>query len=110
MTVVLNHALGKPARESEFWNAHIETVPRAELDAWHLQRLTKLVHYAYERSPFYREKFDRAGLKPADIRSLEDFKRKVPLTDKSEFIDNVEYGGAAMFFGFAGETDICLFV
>jgi peroxiredoxin family protein len=30
--------------------------------------------------------------------------------DKSEFIDNVEYGGAAMFFGFAGETDICLFV
>ena len=30
--------------------------------------------------------------------------------DKSEFIENVEYGGAAMFFGFAGETDICLFV
>ena len=29
---------------------------------------------------------------------------------KSEFIDNVEYGGASMFFGFAGETDICLFV
>lgn len=87
MTVVLNHALGKTARESEFWNAHIETMPRAQLDALHLQRLKKLVHYAYERSPFYREKFDRAGLKPADIRSLEDFKRKVPLTDKSEFID-----------------------
>ena len=30
--------------------------------------------------------------------------------EKSDFIDNVEYGGAAMFFGFAGETDICLFV
>ena len=30
--------------------------------------------------------------------------------DKSEFIDQVEYGGAATFFGFAGETDICLFV
>ena len=30
--------------------------------------------------------------------------------DKSEFIDNIEYGGAAMFLGFAGETDICLFV
>ena len=30
--------------------------------------------------------------------------------DKSEFIDNVEYGGAATFFGFAGETDICLFI
>ena len=30
--------------------------------------------------------------------------------DKSEFIDNVEYGGAATFMGFAGDTDICLFV
>jgi len=30
--------------------------------------------------------------------------------DKSEFIDQVEYGGAAMFLGFAGDTDICLFV
>ena len=30
--------------------------------------------------------------------------------DKSEFIDNVEYGGAAMFLGFAGDTDICLFI
>jgi peroxiredoxin family protein len=30
--------------------------------------------------------------------------------DKSEFIDNVEYGGAALFLEFAGDTDICLFV
>lgn len=85
--MVLSNALGKAARESRFWNAHIETMPRARLDALHLQRLQKLVHYAYERSPFYREKFNRAGVKLGDIRSLEDYKRKVPLTDKSEFID-----------------------
>ncbi|MBI5660504.1 MAG: DsrE/DsrF/DrsH-like family protein [Nitrosomonadales bacterium] len=30
--------------------------------------------------------------------------------DKSDFIDGIEYGGAAMFMEFAGETDICLFV
>jgi len=30
--------------------------------------------------------------------------------DKSEFIDNIEYAGAATFMGFAGDTDICLFV
>jgi peroxiredoxin family protein len=30
--------------------------------------------------------------------------------DKSEFIDQVEYGGAATFMSFAGDTDICLFV
>ncbi len=30
--------------------------------------------------------------------------------DNSEFVDGVEYGGAATFFEFAGESDICLFV
>jgi peroxiredoxin family protein len=30
--------------------------------------------------------------------------------DPAEFIDNVEYGGAATFFEFAGETDICLYI
>lgn len=28
----------------------------------------------------------------------------------SDFIDNLEYGGAATFFEFAGDTDICLFI
>jgi peroxiredoxin family protein len=30
--------------------------------------------------------------------------------DRTDFIDNIEYGGAATFFEFAGETDICLFI
>jgi peroxiredoxin family protein len=30
--------------------------------------------------------------------------------EKSDFIDNVEYGGAATFMEFAGDTDICLFI
>jgi len=30
--------------------------------------------------------------------------------EKSDFIDNIEYGGGATFMEFAGETDICLFV
>jgi len=30
--------------------------------------------------------------------------------DTSEFIEGVEYGGAATFFEFAGETDICLYI
>lgn len=29
---------------------------------------------------------------------------------KSDFIDNVEYGGAATFMKFAGESDVCLFI
>ena len=79
-------ALSPQALGSPFWNRLTETMPRAKLDALHLQRIQSLAHYAYEHTPFYRQKFDKAGIKPSDIRSLDDFKRKVPITDKSEFI------------------------
>lgn len=87
MTTDRPSVLGKAARESRFWNEYTETMPRPRLDALQLRRLQALVGYAYEHSPFYRKKFDAHGLKPGDIRSLEDYKRKVPLTDKSEFVD-----------------------
>ena len=96
MTSAPLSALGRTARESLFWNQATETMPRARLDALHLHRLQALVRYAYDYSPFYRKKWDAAGLKPQDIRSIEDYKRKVPITDKSEFIqlqqENPPYG------------------
>ena len=64
--------LGRP-----FWNRRTETMARDRLDALHLARLQKLVAYAYENSAFYRRKFDAAGVKPADICSLDDFKRRI---------------------------------
>ena len=30
--------------------------------------------------------------------------------EKSDFIDGIDYGGAATFMKFAGETDVCLFI
>ncbi|HLQ31200.1 MAG TPA: hypothetical protein VK457_00795 [Chloroflexota bacterium] len=78
--------LSREASESAFWNEATETMPREQLDALHLHRLRSLVQYAYDFSPFYRQKLDAAGLRPEDIQTLDDFKRKVPLTDKTEFI------------------------
>ena len=78
----LSHAaLGQP-----FWNRRTETLPRADLDWLHLRRLQQLVAYAYENTAFYRRKFDAAGVRPGDIKSLTDYKRLIPTTDKSEFI------------------------
>jgi phenylacetate-CoA ligase len=77
-----------PARhwETPFWNRASETMPRAELDRLHLARVQALLHHAYDASDFYRRKLDGAGIHPRDIRSLDDLKTKVPITDKSEFI------------------------
>lgn len=79
-------ALSDRAMDSPFWNPMTETMPRERLDALHLHRLQRLLEYVYENSPFYRQRFDAAGVKPGDIRTLDDFKRRVPVTDKKDFI------------------------
>ena len=73
-------------QETPFWNRYYETMPREQLDALHLHRLKLVLQHAYENTPFYRRKLDQAGVRPEDIRTLQDFKRKVPLMDKAEFI------------------------
>ncbi len=78
--------LSAQAAASPFWNEHAETLPRERLDALHLSRLKQLMRYVYDHSDFYRGKFDAAGVKPDDIRTLEDFKTGVPITDKQDFI------------------------
>ncbi|CAN5769397.1 phenylacetate--CoA ligase family protein [soil metagenome] len=49
------------------------------------ERLRRLVSHAYERVPFYRERFDRAGVRPADIRTLADITR-LPIVEKSDLL------------------------
>lgn len=48
-----------------------------------LKGLKRTVKHAYTNSPAYREKFDNAGIKPEDIRSLDDINH-FPLTDKED--------------------------
>lgn len=53
-----------------------------DLMAHQLDRLRHTITRAYERSSFYRSRFDEAGVSPGDLRSLDDLAR-FPLIDKS---------------------------
>ena len=50
---------------------------------YQLKHIQKMFRYAYKNVPLYRAKYDAAGIKPEDIRSLSDFK-SVPLLTKQE--------------------------
>lgn len=45
------------------------------------------MRFAYHCIPFYRRKFDRIGLQPEDIRSVEDL-RRIPMTTKQEMAED----------------------
>lgn len=67
------------------WNPLMETLPLDQLQKVQLLKLRRIVDWAYNHSAFYREKFDRAGVAPKDIQTLEDVV-KLPLTEKSEWL------------------------
>ena len=81
--------------EITYWHRETETLPRERLQLLQLQLFKELMAYVYERSPFYRRKFDKANIKPSDIRSLDDI-RYVPFTVKEELresqADNQPWG------------------
>ncbi|MBU2550777.1 MAG: phenylacetate--CoA ligase family protein [Proteobacteria bacterium] len=49
-----------------------------------LEKVKRLVERLYQDKPFWRGRLDRAGVRPGDIRTLDDFSRRVPVFDKAQ--------------------------
>ncbi|WP_424982351.1 phenylacetate--CoA ligase PaaK [Maritalea sp. S77] len=69
----------------------IEVASRDEISALQLERMKKTLAHAYENVPFYKAKFDEAGVHPSDLKSLSDLS-KFPFTVKTDLRDNYPFG------------------
>lgn len=74
-----------------YYQAEIETMPVSEIKKLQAEKLVKQVKYVYDNVPFYRAKMDAIGVKPADIKSLEDIS-KLPFLSKQDLKDAYPYG------------------
>ena len=79
------------------WNEEFETLPREALEALQLKRLRALIEKEYTVVPYYRQKMDDAGVKPSDIKSLQDL-RRLPFTTKEDLRKNYPFGLFAVSF------------
>ena len=82
-----------PPKEEKYWNKPIETMPRKDLLEFQWGLLKKQVEYVYEKSRFYRKKFDEARVTPDDIKSPEDFRKRVPITSKDDIRTDIAESG-----------------
>jgi len=73
------------------YNEEFETMPREALEAIQLRRLQSVVARVYNTVPFYKKRFDEAGVKPDGISTLNDL-RKLPFTYKDNLRDNYPFG------------------
>src|SRR6476620_1013513 len=69
----------------DMWSPRLDTASRDELISIQNEKLSAAVPFLYENSPFYRRRFDRLGLSPGDIRSIDDL-GKWPVVDKTEMM------------------------
>jgi phenylacetate-CoA ligase len=69
----------------------IEKASIDELRSLQLKRLKTTLQHAYDNSPVYKAKFDKAGVHPSDCKSLTDL-AKFPFTTKADLRDSYPYG------------------
>jgi phenylacetate-CoA ligase len=82
-------------RQGEFFD-ELETMSAETREEFQSQRLRRTVNNAYRNAPLARELFEKAGLRPSEVRNVKDLE-KLPITRKSDLIESQKasppYGG-----------------
>ena len=76
---------------NKYFQPEIETMPLEELQALQSERLVRQIAHVYENCAAYREKMDEAGIRPEDIRGIQDISR-LPFVTKDDLKDAYPYG------------------
>ena len=76
---------------SKYYQERIETASREQIKQWQSERLVKTVKRVYENVEYYRNKMDEKGVKPEDIKSVDDL-YKLPFLTKDDLREAYPYG------------------
>ena len=76
---------------SKYYQEGIETASREQIKQWQSERLVKTVKRVYENVEYYRNKMDEKGVKPEDIKSVDDL-YKLPFLTKDDLREAYPYG------------------
>ena len=76
---------------NNYFQPEIETASREQIVEWQNERLTNQVRYVYDNVPYYRNRMENKGVRPEDIRSIEDL-HKLPFLTKDDLREAYPYG------------------
>jgi phenylacetate-CoA ligase len=74
-------------RARRWWDEEAQTMPRAELRLVQEERLREALARVWEEAPFYRRRFETAGVAPDDVKTLDDLAR-IPVFRKDDLRRN----------------------
>jgi phenylacetate-CoA ligase len=73
------------------WDKKYETLDRAALKKLQGERLIELIGRVYDAVPFYKKRMEEKGVKPSDLKSIDDIV-KLPFLTKTDMRDVYPYG------------------
>ena len=74
-----------------YYQKEIETLPVEEIKKLQSEKLVKQVKHVYDNVEYYRNLMDEKGVKPEDIKGIEDL-HKLPFLTKADLRDAYPYG------------------
>ncbi|HEC80918.1 MAG TPA: phenylacetate--CoA ligase family protein [Thermoplasmatales archaeon] len=84
MNYLLNPWLmGKVLKSYIFDLNRLWSIGEKELQKYQEKRIKKIVRFSYEKIPFYRKKYQKVGVHPDDIETIDDLK-KLPFVSKDD--------------------------
>ncbi|HEX9184670.1 MAG TPA: AMP-binding protein, partial [Burkholderiales bacterium] len=85
------HEHARASKRRFFFDREAETLSRDALRKLQLQRLRATLKNAYDKVPLHRDRMRELGVRPQDIKTLEDV-RKLPFTLKSDLREHYPFG------------------
>jgi phenylacetate-CoA ligase len=76
------------AGSADYWSPRLDTASRDELRAIQDDKIAAVAPFLYENSDFYRRRFDRLGLLPTDLCTVDDLVARWPIVDKHEMAED----------------------
>ncbi len=74
-----------------YYQKEIETASREQIRAWQDERLVAQVRHVWDHVPYYRKKMEEKGVRPEDIRGVDDL-AKLPFLSKADLREAYPYG------------------
>ena len=74
-----------------YFQPEVETMSREEIRSIQNEKIVKQVKHVYENVKYYRDLMDEKGVKPEDIKGVEDIK-KLPFLSKADLREAYPYG------------------
>ncbi len=78
-----------------YYQKEIETMPREAVRIMQSEKLIKQVRHVYNHVPYYRDLMDKKGVRPDDIRTIDDL-GKLPFLSKADLRETYPYGMLAV--------------